>query len=164
MRAQIISSLRGISARQLNSSIKLFPQRSDIGFIAGKILAGDEDIKIALVGLHNAKVFHLRSMEGNNTMYGIHNEKPFISQAPDKVAGSQRQDVCMRFEDSHEGIVRHARKPYELPHMLTLSGNLARKRIEGIGGVIDKVFYQSIFSRKAILHKAIHNVRHIGLI
>lgn len=48
--------------------------------------------------------------------------------------------------------------------MLTLSGNLACERIEGMGGVIDKVFYQSIFSRKAILHKAIHNVRHIGVI
>lgn len=105
MRAQIISSLRGISARQLNSSIKLFPQRSDIGFIGGKVLAGDEDIKIALVGLHDAKAFHLWSMEGNNTMYGIHNEKPLISQASDKVAKSQWQDICMRFEDGHEGIV-----------------------------------------------------------
>lgn len=105
MRTQIISALRGISAWQLNSFIKLFPQRSDIGFIGGKILAGNEDIKIALVGLHDAKVSHLRSMEGNNTMYGIHNEKPLISQAPDKVVGSQWQDVCMRLEDSHEGII-----------------------------------------------------------
>ena len=100
-----LSRLAELKVFRSESTIKLFPQRSDIGFIGGKVLAGDEDIKIALVGLHNAKVFHLRSMEGNNTMYGIHNEKPLISQAPDKVAGSQWQDVCMRFEDSHEGIV-----------------------------------------------------------